>query len=104
MADIHVFKMNVKQLFVGGISIFLLGCSSLTPKDEALLNYVDTRIGTGKTELGIGTGDNQNGQTIPAVFVPNGMNFWTAQTEATEKKGVAPYYYGHHTFQGFRNL
>ena len=95
--------MNVKQLFVGGISIFLLGCSSLIPKDEALLNYVDTRIGTGKTELGIGTGDNQNGQTIPAVFVPNGMNFWTAQTEATEKKGVAPYYYGHHTFQGFRN-
>ena len=68
-----------------------------------MIKYVDPLIGTGKTELGIGTGDVQFGQTIPAVFVPNGMNFWTAQTEATEKKGLAPYYYGHQTFQGFRN-
>ena len=95
--------MNIKHLFISGLSAILFSCSSLTSRDESLLHFVDTRIGTGKTELGIGTGDNQNGQTIPAVFVPNGMNFWTAQTEATEKKGIAPYYFGHHTFQGFRN-
>lgn len=43
------------------------------------------------------------GQTIPAVLVPNGMNFWVAQTEDTEQKEVSPYYYGDTEIQGFRN-
>lgn len=43
------------------------------------------------------------GQTLPAVLVPNGMNFWTPQTRWTEKKCVAPYYYKDTEFHGFRN-
>ena len=42
------------------------------------------------------------GQCIPAVFVPYGMNCWVAQTEDTEQKGIAPYYYQDDVIQGFR--
>ncbi len=42
------------------------------------------------------------GQTLPAVLVPNGMNFWTPQTRPTEQKCVAPYYYNDGLWQGFR--
>lgn len=42
------------------------------------------------------------GQTLPAVLEPNGMNFWTPQTESVEIKGRAPYYYSSDKLQGFR--
>lgn len=65
--------------------------------------FVDPMIGTGQIEDGPGDADSQHGQTIPAVLVPNGMNFWTAQTEETERKSVSPYYYSRSQLQGFRN-
>lgn len=43
------------------------------------------------------------GQTLPAVLEPNGMNFWTPQTQDTEAKCKAPYYYKDTKIQGFRN-
>lgn len=45
----------------------------------------------------------EKGQCLPAVLVPNGMNFWTAQTGETEAKGKAPYYHMADKIQGFRN-
>lgn len=42
------------------------------------------------------------GQCLPAVLEPNGMNFWTPQTRASEQKGIAPYYYMDDKIQGFR--
>lgn len=42
------------------------------------------------------------GQCIPAVLSPHGMNFWVAQTQDTEQKGIAPYYYADEEIQGFR--
>lgn len=49
-----------------------------------------------------GKGSEEHGQTIPAVLVPHGHTFWTPQTQATEQKCVAPYYYRDSLFQGFR--
>lgn len=49
-----------------------------------------------------GKGSEEHGQTIPAVLAPHGHTMWTPQTQATEQKCVAPYYYGDSLFQGFR--
>lgn len=49
-----------------------------------------------------GKGSEEHGQTLPAVLEPHGMNFWTPQTRATERKCVAPYYYPDTLLQGFR--
>lgn len=72
-----------------------------------LLVYVDTRVGTdaSKTQQAgkFGKGSEKYAQTLPAVLVPHGMNFWTPQTRDTEKKCVAPYYYADTLLQGFRN-
>ena len=50
-----------------------------------------------------GKGSEEHGQTIPAVLEPHGMNFWTPQTQDTELKCIAPYYYKDEKLQGFRN-
>lgn len=74
---------------------------------ESLQQYVDTRVGTAasttKTAGLFGKSTEEYGQTLPAVLEPNGMNFWTPQTQDTEKKCVAPYYYRDTLLQGFRN-
>ncbi|NDV57723.1 GH92 family glycosyl hydrolase [Bacteroides sp. 519] len=86
-------------------SVFFFSCAS--PQKEALLPYVDTRIGTApsitKTAGNFGKNTEEYGQTLPAVLEPNGMNFWTAQTQNTELKCKAPYYYKDTRIQGFRN-
>ncbi len=74
---------------------------------ERPLDLVDTRVGsdaaTTATAGLFGKGSEEHGQTIPAVTVPNGMNFWTPQTRDTEQKCIAPYYYSDSRLQGFRN-
>ena len=71
------------------------------------LESVNTMVGTDyavtKSAGRYGKGSEEHGQTIPAVLVPNGMNFWTPQTRDTERKCVAPYYYSDTRLQGFRN-
>lgn len=75
--------------------------------EEARIGYVDTRVGTAPsctaTAGRFGRNTEEFGQTLPAVLEPNGMNFWTPQTRASEAKGVAPYYYNDPAIQGFRN-
>lgn len=67
------------------------------------LRYVNTMVGTGSQPNAFRSGDSELGQCIPAVLVPNGMTFWTPQTESSEKKSVAPYYYSKTRLQGFRS-
>jgi predicted alpha-1,2-mannosidase len=71
------------------------------------LALIDTRVGTAASETHtaglFGKNTEELGQTLPAVLVPNGMNFWTPQTQDTELKCKAPYYYKHNKLQGFRN-
>ncbi len=73
----------------------------------SLVSYVDTRTGTApsttKTAGLFGKHTEEYGQTLPAVLEPHGMNFWTAQTQDTELKCKAPYYYKDDSIQGFRN-
>ncbi len=49
-----------------------------------------------------GKGSEEHGQTIPAVLEPHGQTSWTPQTQATERKCIAPYYYRDSLWQGFR--
>ena len=58
----------------------------------ALNTMVGTAPANTKTAGLFGKGSEEHGQTLPAVLVPNGQNFWTPQTRDTEKKCVAPYY------------
>ena len=71
------------------------------------LNAINAMVGTAqantKTAGKFGKGSEEHGQTLPAVLVPNGQNFWTPQTQDTEKKCIAPYYYRDTQLQGFRN-
>ena len=71
------------------------------------LNALNTMVGTAQANTHtaglFGKGSEEHGQTLPAVLVPNGQNFWTPQTQDTEKKCIAPYYYKDTMLQGFRN-
>lgn len=71
------------------------------------LHALNTMVGTAqantKTAGMFGKGSEEHGQTLPAVLVPNGQNSWTPQTQDTEKKCIAPYYYKDTELQGFRN-
>lgn len=106
--------------------MFLTSCDDDLPITDGFL-YVDPMIGTGAhysedaadlwgttrkqkpiptSHLGTMAGYDQAhdpGQCIPAVLMPHGMNFWVAQTEDTEQKEIAPYYYQDDEIQGFRN-
>ena len=93
------------------LSYLLIICSLFTAcighQEESLLFYVDTHTGTAPSathtaEL-FGKNTEEYGQTLPAVLEPNGMNFWTPQTQDTEAKCKAPYYYKDTKIQGFRN-
>ena len=68
---------------------------------------LNTMVGTDQantTSVGLfGKGSEEHGQTLPAVLVPNGQNFWTPQTRDSEQKCIAPFYYRDSLFQGFRN-
>lgn len=83
------------------LTLLLLTLSSAAQRN--LVSYVDTRIGTGAHNNDFSHGRDQLGQCMPAVLVPNGMNFWTAQTESSEGHGVSPYYADKTKIQGFRN-
>lgn len=71
------------------------------------LDAINTMVGTAQantlTAGMFGKGSEEHGQTLPAVLVPNGQNAWTPQTQDTEQKCIAPYYYKDTLLQGFRN-
>ena len=70
------------------------------------LSSLNTMVGTDQANTRtaglFGKGSEEKGQTLPAVLVPNGQTFWTPQTQETERKCVAPYYYRDTLFQGIR--
>ena len=70
---------------------------------NALNAMVSTVQANTQTAGMFGKGSEEHGQTLPAVLVPNGQNFWTPQMQDTEQKCIAPYYYKDTHLQGFRN-
>lgn len=117
----------LSTLLTSSFALLAVSCANNEPTGNAgLMQWVDPMIGTGAhyssaaAEL-LGEprkakplptskrGDmagydmaHDPGQLIPAVLTPHGMNFWTPQTENTEQKGIAPYYYADEEIQGFR--
>ena len=69
---------------------------------SALNTMVGTAAANTRTAGLFGKGSEEHGQTLPAVLVPNGQTFWTPQTQDTEHKCIAPYYYQDTLFQGIR--
>ncbi len=67
---------------------------------------INTMVGTDYAVTGsvgkYGKGSEEHGQTLPAVQEPHGQTSWTPQTQATERKCIAPYYYCDSLWQGFR--
>lgn len=96
----------LKSFIYGVITPLLISCTD-NHKTANLLSYIDTRVGTAASTTHtagmFGKHTEEYGQTLPAVLEPNGMNFWTPQTQDTELKCIAPYYYRDSLFQGFRN-
>lgn len=90
--------------YIASTLLFVL--FSLSGMAQKLADYVDTRVGTAvsitKTAGVFGQGTEEFAHTIPAVLVPFGMNFWTAETQGTELKGVCPYLYKDESIRGFR--
>lgn len=100
------FTTLLKSIIYGAITPVIISCTN-GQNDNNLLSYIDTRVGTAASTTHtagmFGKHTEEYGQTLPAVLEPNGMNFWTPQTQDTEQKCIAPYYYRDSLFQGFRN-
>lgn len=96
--------MKQTKLVLLALLIFLFSCRPEPSKNY--LEHVNILIGTRiSSNEGIqpreGSREN-HGQTIPAVTAPFGMTQWTPQTQETEVKCQAPFYYGSTRMQGFR--
>lgn len=102
-------KIKKRRAWLGGccLAAVLLGGCCPGPRQTAGPDCIDTRVGTAASNTHtaglFGKGTEEYGQTLPAVLEPNGMNFWTPQTQDTEQKCIAPYYYKDTLLQGFRN-
>lgn len=89
-------------------AVFLVSAllTSTVSWGQSVVDMIDTRVGTAasvtRTAGMFGRGTEEYAHTLPAVLSPFGMNFWTPQTQRTEKKGVCPYLYDHEVFQGIR--
>ena len=100
------YYTSLLKFIIYGVTPLIMSCSN-GYISETFLSYIDTRVGTAASvtkNAGVfGKHTEEYGQTLPAVLEPNGMNFWTPQTQNTELKCISPYYYRDTLFQGFRN-
>lgn len=89
---------NLRYLILGLLLVATTSINAGTP----LIKYVDPRIGTGAHNGDYNHGNDPMGACMPAVLEPYGMNFWTPQTEPSEKHRIVPYYDNRTRLQGFR--
>lgn len=91
-----------KAITVGLLVVIKLGAFA-----QDLTRYVQPMAGTAAATtpaaLKHGSGLELNANTIPAVTLPFAMTQWTAQTQTTESKCIAPYYYKDSVFYGLRS-
>lgn len=85
---------------------FVVSANQQNKSVPSLIDYVNPLIGTDNASTAtagmFGKGTEELGHTLPAVLEPNGMTFWTPQTQDTELKGHCPYLYKDERLQGFR--
>jgi len=100
------YEIMNKLLNLFFFSMLISTVISCKTETKNYLQYVDPMIGTALTnnhavKTPHGSREN-NGQTIPAVTAPFGMTQWTPQTQPSENKCIAPFYFGTISIQGFR--
>lgn len=88
-------------------SIFFFFFQQTQAQEASLLRYVQPMSGTAaSTTLAAAKHSEalseQYANTIPAVAPPFAMTQWTPQTQRTEQKCLAPYYYRDSLLNGFR--
>ncbi|UKT64961.1 GH92 family glycosyl hydrolase [Pedobacter mucosus] len=95
---IFLKRTSITVLF---FSFFYLQCDA-----QDLIKYVQPMAGTASATTASakkhGSVEANYANTIPAVTLPFAMTQWTPQTQGTETKCVAPYYYKDSFFNGFR--
>ncbi len=98
--------MKTHRILLSFFMAFFLLYSCSTEQERNYLQHIDMLIGTGKATTPAARenpGDHVDfGQTIPAITAPFGMTQWTPQTNESEKKCLAPFYWGTAALQGFR--
>lgn len=98
-----VASLSRLALFVGLCRAVLSLAAAPDP-----LAHVDTLLGTGTARTPSALRHSEKGgteakpQVVPSVSPPWAMTQWVAQTRATEKKCLAPYYHEDRAIQGFR--
>ncbi|WP_235526015.1 GH92 family glycosyl hydrolase [Pedobacter sp. Leaf216] len=95
------------RIFVCLMVFFTTGAiNTINAQQKSLIPYVQPFSGTSaSTTLASQHVEDKTerlANTIPAVAPPFSMTQWTPQTQLTEKKCLAPYYYNNKKFYGFR--
>jgi predicted alpha-1,2-mannosidase len=89
------FPRSIKPL---SIPMLLAACSL----GACLLPPSTARAQESFTSVELVSGTSHDGQTSPMVGMPFALTQWSPETRNTEKKCVAPYYYGDDKITGFR--
>ncbi|WP_082489523.1 GH92 family glycosyl hydrolase [Pedobacter sp. Leaf176] len=89
------------------ILIIMVGlCNQVCAQNQHLIDYVQPFSGTSASTTvasqHIEDKTERLANTIPAVALPFAMTQWTPQTQLSEKKCLAPYYYDNKKIYGFR--
>ncbi|MFC4210222.1 GH92 family glycosyl hydrolase [Pedobacter lithocola] len=102
-------KYKTKLVCLNMVGIMLLTCIqciSVFAQQSALIKYVQPFSGTSASTTmasqHIEDKTERLANTIPAVAPPFSMTQWTPQTQLTETKCLAPYYYNNKKIYGFR--
>ncbi|MDA8948609.1 GH92 family glycosyl hydrolase [Flavobacteriaceae bacterium] len=97
-------KYSVRFYYL--IGILLLHINGLNAQETKLVDFVNPLIGTANstTESALKFSEKREGnaQVVPFVSAPFGMTQWTPETQSTEQKCIAPYYYNDTHLSGFR--
>lgn len=97
---------DVRLTFYIGILLLFILVGSKAFAQQSVIKYVQPFSGTSaSTTLAsqhIEDKTERLANTIPAVAPPFSMTQWTPQTQLSEKKCLAPYYYNNKKFYGIR--
>ncbi|KQS36080.1 GH92 family glycosyl hydrolase [Pedobacter sp. Leaf194] len=98
-------KTDVQYFAFFFIALLFVGTSAFSQQAD-LVRYVQpfsgTAASTTKASEHVEDKTERLANTIPAVGLPFGMTQWTPQTQITEQKCLAPYYYNNKKIYGFR--
>jgi len=99
-------KLNMMQICTALLLVLILDSATVLGQTPKLSKYVQPFSGTSPSTTPasqhIEDKTERLANTIPAVAPPFAMTQWTPQTQLSEKKCLAPFYYNDKTIYGFR--